>query len=178
MNFINSKSKGFTLIELLVVISIIGMLSSIVLASLNSARAKSRDANRIETLKQIQNALVLYYDTAGHYPLPGGNNWVASCFVSGNWIPDAGNYNWSAGYIPSQAHDPQEFCLYPHDSTNTNATASFAYFSDTGQRYALVARLEDSGNRNTIQNAGTAWFDGITLSAYGWYSRSYAIVSQ
>ncbi len=61
--------KGFTLIELLVVISIIGLLSSVVLTSVNSARAKARDARRITDLKQIQTALEFYYDTNGSYPI-------------------------------------------------------------------------------------------------------------
>ncbi|PIQ91523.1 MAG: hypothetical protein COV70_03240, partial [Parcubacteria group bacterium CG11_big_fil_rev_8_21_14_0_20_39_22] len=61
-------NKGFTLIELLVVIAIIGMLSSVVLASLNSARAKARDARRVADLTQISKALELYYDKYGGYP--------------------------------------------------------------------------------------------------------------
>ena len=56
------SARGFTLIELLVVIAIIGILSSVVLASLNSARKKGRDARRIADLKQLQLALELYYD--------------------------------------------------------------------------------------------------------------------
>jgi len=62
------RSTGFTLIELLVVISIIGMLSSIVLASLNTARAKARDARRVSDLRQVQTALEFYYDKHGNYP--------------------------------------------------------------------------------------------------------------
>ncbi len=55
--------RGFTLIELLVVIAIIGILSSVVLASLNTARLKSRDARRISDIKQLQIALALYSDS-------------------------------------------------------------------------------------------------------------------
>ncbi len=61
-------ARGFTLIELLVVIAIIGILSSIVLASLNTARLKSRDARRVADLKQVQLAMQLYYDANSAYP--------------------------------------------------------------------------------------------------------------
>lgn len=63
----NQNNMGFTLIELLVVIAIIGVLSSVVLASLNSARAKARDAQRVASIKQVQTALELYYYTNGKY---------------------------------------------------------------------------------------------------------------
>ena len=60
--------KGFTLIELLVVIAIIGILSSVVLVSLNSSRAKARDAKRIADVGSIQQALALYFDSNAAYP--------------------------------------------------------------------------------------------------------------
>lgn len=66
--FHKKSSKGFTLIELLVVIAIIGVLASIVLASLNTARRKGRDAKRVSDIKQIQTALELYFDSYGEYP--------------------------------------------------------------------------------------------------------------
>lgn len=75
------KTKGFTLIELLVVISIIGLLSSIVFASLNSARIKARDARRIADIKQIQMALDLYYDQNNTYPVSGNCNLIMGVTV-------------------------------------------------------------------------------------------------
>ena len=55
------NQKGFTLIELLVVISIVGLLSSVVLASLNSARQKARFAKKQAELAQLLSAVRTYY---------------------------------------------------------------------------------------------------------------------
>jgi general secretion pathway protein G len=64
----NKNQKGFTLIELLVVIAIIGLLASVVLLALNSARSKSRDAKRLADMRQMSTALELYYNDFGGYP--------------------------------------------------------------------------------------------------------------
>ncbi len=62
------NKKGFTLIELLVVIAIIGILSSVVLASLNSARGKGSDAAIKSGLANMRAQAEMYYDST-----TGGN---------------------------------------------------------------------------------------------------------
>ena len=62
-------SSAFTLVELLVVISIISLLSSVVLASIDTAKAKGRDGKRTVDLVQFRNALELYGSNHnGQYP--------------------------------------------------------------------------------------------------------------
>ena len=69
LEFFNRRKgqKGFTLIELLVVIAIIGILATIVLVSLNTARSKARDVRRVSDLRQLALALEMYYDDNDAY---------------------------------------------------------------------------------------------------------------
>ena len=63
----NTYKRGFTLIELLVVIAIIGILASVVLASLNTARDKGADAAVKANLNGMRAQAELFYDTGATY---------------------------------------------------------------------------------------------------------------
>lgn len=105
--FAFKKNKAFTLIELLVVIAIIGILSSVVLGSLNTARAKARDAKRKQDMKMIANALQMYYDdnggsfanllaSDGVNASVNGQTFVQAYYFSTPTYPSSAGYNsWS-----------------------------------------------------------------------------------
>jgi len=134
----NKSSRGFTLIELLVVIAIIGILASIVLASLNTARKKGRDARRVADLKQLQLALELYYDANNSsYPLLAfGNASGLSTALTG------------AGYISTIPADPTNSgtSIYSYGSTDggTNPITT-----GTAAGYVIKALLEASNQGYT-----------------------------
>jgi len=67
---------GFTLIELLVVISIIALLSSVVLASVNSARRKAIDVKIVAQMQALQKGVELYRLNTNSYPSEGLGAWV------------------------------------------------------------------------------------------------------
>lgn len=66
-----SLRRGFTLIELLVVIAIIGVLASVILASLGEVRERARNASYLSQAREYQKALEVYYHNNGSYPVTG-----------------------------------------------------------------------------------------------------------
>ena len=67
-----NKGGGFTLIELLVVVAIIGILISIFAISMNSARARARDVQRVHDMESFRIALALYHLRHDGYPVKTG----------------------------------------------------------------------------------------------------------
>lgn len=83
--------RGFTVIEMLVVVAIFGILSSFILARVVSAKANARDAKRVESVRQLENALELYEKSASAYPvcnpeavINGESDCVSSALISTN----------------------------------------------------------------------------------------------
>jgi len=145
-------NRGFTLIELLVVIAIIGVLSSVILVSLNTARARARDAEVRTELAQIRTAIQLYYTQNGSMP-PN--------IYPTNYCSNQANFLQSlvtAGYLPPNITSPNNstypYCYYDY-GTGTTAGAIV-----TGWLEAATPP-STAGFRGTCRpfGAGTNWCD-------------------
>ncbi|MEA3464294.1 MAG: type II secretion system protein [Patescibacteria group bacterium] len=145
--FINQK--GFTLIELLVVISIIGILSSFAVVSLNNARLKARDAKRKADVVQMRVAISIYYDDHNQYPICGTWSGAEADYGAS---PEAGSscYNNTLNAALMSGSKPYMSVL-PKDPKNSNNdpavsnTYLYRYVSTSnGDQFALVYETEDT----------------------------------
>lgn len=132
-----SFNRGFTLIEILVVISIIVILGSVVLVSMNDMRVKARDVQRVANINQIANAIALYQiDSRG---VPPGENDVE--YVNGNpeWIPGLAPKYMSS--VPSDPVDAEEHKFH---------------YSRHGNDYEVISFLEQNGNDAACGDGGSS----------------------
>lgn len=134
----NKNEKGFTLIELLVVIAIIGLLASVVLLALNSARAKSRDAKRLADVRQIASALELYFNDNNAYPT--GTNGVLGNLSAVGLSPKY------IGLIPAAPTPADSNSSQTCASTALKGSNNYWYESTatTGASYTLTFCLGDT----------------------------------
>jgi prepilin-type N-terminal cleavage/methylation domain-containing protein len=124
----NNRSKGFTLTELLVVIAIIGILSAVVLASLNTARQKGNDAAIQSNLNTIQTQAEIYYgDNSNTY---GGADSTGDCGASGTMF--VGNTTISSALAQAK--------------TANGNVALKCYVATGGTAYAVASQLSTSAS--------------------------------
>lgn len=150
MNILNKKT-GFTLIELLVVVAIIGLLASVVLASLNSARAKARDARRRAELYELTNALELYYSQYGSYPISTSNCAGQS---SDAWCRDSQGSDWIPGL--------SEFISMPHNIQPLAAPGWVYHYYGNANQYWLMTKLHSVAPDTCGSGTPILWLDGLT----------------
>jgi len=181
---IKFDQRGLTLVELLIVIAIIGIISSVMLNSLGSAKSKSRDVQRISDFNQIRNALELFYTTYGQYPVTAGaptwdGHWqnfstcletgVGCGFVISNYSP----------VLSKVRQDPQD---NPATLSDSDPTYYYGYPSgcSDGSVYRLATYLENShavfnsdldgsfyNNNNGCSDANKGYCIGVGSCA-GW----------
>jgi|SRR3989344_3080032 len=129
-NFLKKISGGFTLIELLVVVAIIGILASVVLASLNTARAKGADASIKANLANIRAQAELAYDEAvpNSYATVCTNATVAAALAAaasasgGSSVCNDDDGAWAAS-VPLKTDATKFWCV---DSLGTSKQAASA----------------------------------------------------
>lgn len=170
---------GFTLVELLVVIAIIGILASIIMPSLSTARAKGRDAQRISDIKQLQLAIELYYDACGNYPtnlytIGANNNWCNGVAVSTGLV--------AGGYIAVVPQDPSSSAACTADGNPgcytytsfcnaSNPNAPIGYHLGTSLETSNAALGSDvdaaKGAGGTVCTGSSPDFSGLSYSPGG-----------
>jgi len=131
----------------------LGILSSVVLVSLNSAKAKARDAIRKADLKQLEIALDFNYDKWGAYTQPenmyddtsyGGTATDGSFSYTGNWDDKSDLRDLiEDGFISTLPLDPLNDTIYQYRYEPWNAGEDG--YAKAGQAYDLCAALESGG---------------------------------
>ena len=133
----HSSQRGFTLIELLVVIAIIGILSGVVLVTLNQVRMDARNSQRIQDMNNVAKAIAIYaLDNNGVAPAPGGTACATSqCMknIADDLVPT---------YISALPEDPR----FPYSDSPANVNFSYRYcrVATATSRYDLMFRVERS----------------------------------
>ncbi len=149
---ISDFKRGFTLIELLVVISIIGILATLLMANLNSARSRGRDAERKSDVKNLQTALRLFYNDYGSYPKNDASYDILGCSGPPNFTV----CNWGSPWTVT-ASGGSTTTYMPQLPKDPLSTQSYEYMQINTDSYEIDACLENASDPNGVVSTKTNW---------------------
>ena len=166
---LNNRSGGFTLIELLVVISIISVLSTIVLSSLNSARTKARNTQVQQEVGSWMNAINLYKNDTGNYPLHGTVWDTYAVCLGGNYIvcndnSYPGMTNADNNLFKSQVSKYINTNNNPNRKPLNGGFVSFYEAGYNGGDYYVLLYYYLEGNQNCSQSDYTNYMAGVNVT--------------
>jgi len=165
---ISTSHKGFTIIELLVVIAIIAILSGIIITALTGSKAKSRDAERVSDLNQIQLALEQYFDRCGQYPAVdanGGPSTTSSCTSGGTTvninsyisvIPADPSSKRNYDYVINNGTTPTDYILHT-TLESTNAAQQNSYSESSRQNFVTANTPPNATPPNSMSPSSISW---------------------
>ena len=161
--------KGFTLVELLVVMAIMAILATLIVGGFRSSQARGRDAQRKSDLKQVANALEIFFSDYGKYP-PASGTQVAAC----SYNPGTGAGTacvWGSGTLTDSK------TTYMRTLSKDPVSAqNYVYRVSTNQsQFQLFAYLENPEDKNCI--GGDCANPGITVTCGGTYVCNFGITS-
>lgn len=139
-NMASKRQQGFTLIELLVVIAIIGILAGMVLVSMNGARSKARDAQRISAMRQLIAAQELYYGDEDHYLQDAGYPAAIGTYLPATPKDPMGNADYDfVANTGSETVEGQTFCYYTELENANKEGKTFLTATHLGTVYRTTA---------------------------------------